>query len=73
MFFANENFESVDSNDFDEMLKQVSVAELHPHSMEATDVFSQPRVMYSVFHSRDYWYGLLWEPEKKKFIKAWRN
>ncbi len=73
VFFANENFEVVDSNEFNEMLKQVSEADLHPHSLEASEIFREPRVMYSVYHSRDYWYGLLWDPKKKKFIKAWRN
>jgi hypothetical protein len=73
VFFANENFEVVDSNDFAEMLKQVSEADLRPHSKEAWEIFSQPRVMFSVYHSRDYWYGLLWDPKKKKFVKAWRN
>ena len=73
VFFANENFEVVDSNDFNEMLNQVSEADLHPHSKEASEIFSQPRVMFSVFHSRDYWYGLIWDTKKKKFVKAWRN
>jgi hypothetical protein len=73
VFFANENFEVVDSNDFDSILKQVSEADLHPHSQEASKIFGAPRVMYSVFHSRDYWYGLIWDPKKHKFVKAWRN
>jgi hypothetical protein len=72
VFFANENFEVVDSNDFNEMLKQVSEADVHPHSSEASEIFSQPRVMFSVYHSRDYWYGLIWNA-KHKFVKAWRN
>jgi hypothetical protein len=73
VFFANENFEVVDSNDFNEMLKQVTEADVHPHSVEASEIFSQSCVIYSVFHSRDYWYGLSWNPKKKKFVKAWRN
>ncbi len=73
VFFANENFEVVDSNDFNNMLKQVSEADVHPHSLEASEIFSEPRVMFSVFHSRDYWYGLIWDSKKNKFVKAWRN
>jgi hypothetical protein len=73
VFFANENFEVVDSNDFNEMLKQVSEADVHPHSSEASEIFSQSRVMFSVYHSRDYWYGLIWNAKKHKFVKAWRN
>ena len=73
VFFANENFEVVDSSDFNEMLKQVSEADLKPHSPEASEIFREPRVMFSVYHSRDYWYGLIWDPKKHRFIKAWRN
>jgi hypothetical protein len=73
VFFANENFEVVDSNEFDTILKQVSEANIPLHSREASEIFREPRVMYSVYHSRDYWYGLVWDPEKKKFVKAWRN
>ena len=73
VFFANENFEITDSNDFNEMLKSVMPAEIKPHSPEAIELFSEPRVMYSVYHSRDYWYGLIWDPKKEKFVKVWRN
>jgi hypothetical protein len=73
VFFANENFEVVDSNDFTDMLKQVSEADVHPHSKESSEIFSQARVMFSVFHSRDYWYGLIWNAKKHKFARAWRN
>ncbi len=59
IFFANENFEIVDSTDFSEMMKHVDVAEIVPGSAYALEIFSEPRVMYSVFHSRDYWYGLV--------------
>ncbi len=73
VFFANENFEVVDSNEFDTILKQVAEADVHPHSFEASEIFREPRVMYSVYHSRDYWYGLVWDPKNNKFVKAWRN
>ncbi|HZK76479.1 MAG TPA: hypothetical protein VFD13_06180 [Candidatus Kapabacteria bacterium] len=73
IFFANENFEVVDSNDFRDMMKRVDVAEIKPGSAYARELFQASRVMYSVFHSRDYWYGLIWDPKKEKFIKAWRN
>ena len=73
VFFANENFEVVDSNDFNDMMKRVDVAEIKPGSAYARELFQEPRVMYSVYHSRNYWYGLIWDPKKEKFIKAWRN
>ncbi len=73
IFFANENFEIVDSNDFNDMMKHVDVADIVPGSAYARTIFDQPRAMYSVFRSRNYWYGLIWDPRKEKFIKAWRN
>ncbi len=73
VFFANENFEVVDSNEFDSIMREVTEADLKPHSLEASEIFSEPRVMFSVYHSRDYWYGLIWDPKKHKFVKAWRN
>ena len=73
VYFANENFEVVDSGEFDDLMRKVSPADLPAHSREAYDLFKEPRVMYSVFHSRDYWYGLVWDPQKKKFIKVWKN
>lgn len=73
IFFANENFEVVDSNDFRDMMKRVDVAEIQPGSAYARELFQEPRMMYSVFHSRDYWYGLIWDAKKNRFIKAWRN
>jgi hypothetical protein len=73
VFFANENFAVVDSNDFNEMMSRVTKAEIEPNSAESRELFQKPRVMYSVFHSRDYWYGLIWDPNKEKFVKAWRN
>jgi hypothetical protein len=73
VFFANENFEVVDSNDYRDMMKRVDAAEIEPGSAYARELFQEPRVMYSVFHSRDYWYGLIWDPKKNRFVKAWRN
>jgi hypothetical protein len=71
--FANENFLIVDSSDLDELFKRVDPDELKPGSPEIRDLFTEPRMMYSVFHSRDYWYGLVWDPKQKKFVKLWRN
>jgi len=71
--FANENFEIVDSAEFDNIMRKVSPADLPAGSREAYELFTEPRVMYSVFHSRDYWYGLVWDPKKKKFVKVWQN
>ncbi len=73
VFFANENFAVVDSDDFRDIMKRVDVDELQPNSRETTELFHEPRVMFSVFHSRDYWYGLLWDPKKNRFVKAWKN
>ena len=64
VFFANENFAVVDSNDFNEMMGRVSQADIAPNSAYARELFQQPRVMYSLYRSRDYWYGLLWDPRK---------
>jgi len=71
--FANENFMVLDSADFAALFKRVSVADLDPNSTGARELFREPRVMFSVFHSRDYWYGLVWDPKQKKFVKVWRN
>lgn len=71
--FANENFTVVDSADFADLFTRVSPAELDPNSAEAHDLFHEPRVMYSVFHSRDYWYGLVWDPKRQKFVRVWKN
>jgi hypothetical protein len=71
--FANENFEIVDSAEFDNIMRKVSSADLPRESREAYELFREPRVMYSVFHSRDYWYGLVWDPKKNKFVKVWQN
>ncbi|MDP4198843.1 MAG: hypothetical protein Q8902_04650 [Bacteroidota bacterium] len=71
--FANENFLVIDSADFADLFKHVSQADLDPNSEEAHELFREPRVMFSVFHSRDYWYGLVWDPKLKKFLRVWRN
>ena len=71
--FANENFVVVDSADFQNIFDRVSIADLDPKSEDARELFRESRVMYSVFHSRDYWYGLVWDPKKKKFVKVWQN
>lgn len=71
--FANENFTVVDSAGFADLFTRVSPADLDPNSAEAHSLFREPRVMYSVFHSRDYWYGLVWDPKREKFVKVWRN
>lgn len=73
IFFANENFEIVDTSDFTDMMKHVDVAEIVPGSAYSRELFTEPCAMYSVFHGRDYWYGLVWDQKKNKFIKAWRN
>jgi hypothetical protein len=71
--FANENFMVVDSTDLADIFQRVDPDELKPGSQELRDLFTESRVMYSVFHSRDYWYGIVWDPKKQKFVKLWRN
>jgi hypothetical protein len=73
VFFANENFSVLDSVNFHKLLQNVSVAEIEPASLHAQEVFQHPKIMYSVFHSRDLWYGLVWDEKRGKFIKAWTN
>jgi hypothetical protein len=73
VFLANENFVVIDSADFADLFNRVSVADIKPGSAEASELFKEARVMFSVYHSRDFWYGLIWDPKKKKFVKAWRN
>ncbi len=73
VYFANENFELVDSAEFENIMQKVSPADIAPHSRDAEELFKAPRLMYSVFHSRDYWYGLVWDPKKQKFVKVWKN
>jgi len=73
VFLANENFVVIDSAEFADLFSRVSVADIKPGSPEALSLFREDRVMFSVFHSRDYWYGLIWDPKQKKFVRAWRN
>jgi hypothetical protein len=73
VFLANENFVVIDSAEFADLFNRVSVADIKPGSPEAISLFKEDRVMFSVFHSRDYWYGLIWDPKQKKFVRAWRN
>lgn len=73
VFFANENFSVLDSAKFKLLLENGTPAELVLNSPQSEELFSADRVMYSVFASRDNFYGLVWLPSKKKFIKAWSN
>ena len=73
VFFANENFVVLDSDGFIDAIKRGTPADLTVGSPEAIRLFKEPRVMYSVFHSRDYWYGLVWDPARHRFVRAWRN
>lgn len=72
-YFANENFLVMDSADFVGLFNRVEVADLDPKSEQAHELFREPRVMFSVFKSRDYWYGIVWDPRAKKFVKIWHN
>lgn len=73
VFFANENFLVLDSARYGQILSETTPAEVVINSPEAHELQSGDRVMYSVFASRDNFYGLVWLPSKKKFVKAWQN
>lgn len=73
VFFANENFTVLDSVAFTRMIENGTPAQLTLGSPQATELFSQERVMYHVFASRENFYGLVWLPSSKRFIKAWQN
>jgi sensor c-di-GMP phosphodiesterase-like protein len=73
VFFANENFTVLDSLAFKQMLENGTPAQLVLGTPQAAELFSQERVMYHVFASREHFYGLVWLPSKQRFIKAWQN
>jgi hypothetical protein len=73
VFFANENFVVLDSSGFIDAIKRGTPADISIGSQESVQLFKEPRVMYSVFHSRDYWYGLVWDPARNRLVRAWRN
>ena len=73
VFFANENFSVMDSANFPKLMANVSVADIVPASLHAQEIFRHPKIMYSVFHSRELWYGIVWDEKKGKFVKAWTN
>ncbi|HET6511962.1 MAG TPA: hypothetical protein VFH43_07210, partial [Candidatus Kapabacteria bacterium] len=73
VFFANENFLVLDSAKYGRILSETTPADVVIDSKEAQELQSGDRVMYSVFASRDNFYGLVWLPSKKKFVKAWQN
>ena len=73
VFFANENFLVLDSAKYGKILSETTPADVVMDSKEAHELQSGDRVMYSVFASRDNFYGLVWLPSKKKFVKAWQN
>jgi hypothetical protein len=73
VFFANENFVVIDSMNLLDVLKMGSPADVIPGTPVCGELLKTREVMFSAFQSRDYWYGLMWLPSKKKLIKAWRN
>lgn len=73
VFFANENFLVLDSGKYAKLLAESSPAEVVVNSPESSELLSGDRVMYSVFAGRDNFYGLIWLPSKKRFVKAWQN
>lgn len=72
-FFANENFTSADSLEFHRLISEVGIGDVKPDSPECSEICTQSRMLYNVFASRDDWYGLVWLPSKRQFVKAWRN
>jgi hypothetical protein len=73
VFLANENFVVLDSMKLNRLLAQTTPADVAIDSKEARELSSGDRVMYSVFAGRDNFYGLVWLPSKKRFVKAWQN
>ncbi|HET6511987.1 MAG TPA: hypothetical protein VFH43_07335 [Candidatus Kapabacteria bacterium] len=73
VFLANENFVVLDSAKFNRLLAETTPADVIIDSKEARELATGDRVMYSVFAGRDNFYGLVWLPSKKRFVKAWQN
>lgn len=73
VFFANENFVILDSAKFVRLQAEGSPAEVALDSPESREILAGQHVMYSVFSSRDNFYGLVWLPSRKRFVKAWQN
>lgn len=73
VFLANENFVVLDSAKFSRLLAETTPAEVAMDSKESRELSTGDRVMYSVFAGRDNFYGLVWLPSKKRFVKAWQN
>jgi hypothetical protein len=73
VFLANENFVVLDSAKLNRLLAETTPADVIIDSKVARELQSGDRVMYSVFGGRDNFYGLVWLPSKKRFVKAWQN
>ncbi len=73
VFLANENFVVLDSAKFNRLLAETTTADVTIGSKEARELSTGDRVMLSVFAGRDNFYGLVWLPSKKRFVKAWQN
>jgi len=72
-FFTNENFTWTDSLQLTRLIRNTGEADVKLGSMECDELGACTRTMYNVYVSRDYWYGLIWLPSQKKFVRAWRN
>lgn len=72
-FFANENFSVADSSTIADMLKDASPMDIQPGSAEMLEIEKASPVIFNVFRSRDFFYGLVWLPSKKRFVRLWRN
>jgi hypothetical protein len=72
-FFANENFSVADSSTIAAMLKDASPMDVQPGSAEILEIEKASPVIFNVFRSRDFFYGLVWLPSKKRFVRLWRN
>ena len=72
-FFANENFTIVDSATLSTLFTDAHPLDIPPDSPAMSELATKGSVMYNVFRSREFFYGLTWLPDEKKFARLWRN
>ncbi len=72
-FFANENFTPIDSARLSTLFADASPADVLPASEAMKELEVSRGIVYNVFRSRDYFYGIIWLPSKHKFVRLWKN
>jgi hypothetical protein len=72
-FFANENFSVADSAAIARMFNDASPMDVQPGSDEMLEIEKTAPVIFNVFRSREFFYGLVWLPSKRRFVRLWRN